>query len=338
MTTRLDLSTGEGGARLPLDRHPVLATSDLDECREVMKSIWRGGRAWLRRKRDRYQARVHAVGLDSVGLSYGTNTPGLVVDLGPPESFFLVSLPLAGHSRHFLNKRGLEGHPGVAILHSPTEHCVLETVTDVETIHLRLDRLAVEQELVRMLGHPVCDPLEFEPIWQLADGAGRTLKRLVWFLIEELDDLEDPNRTAPLAVHQATRSLLTLLLEGQPHNFTIRLNARTQTAGPSAVRLVQEYIDANLQEPLSVGQLAALVGLSVRGLQLQFQRQAGCSPMAFVRRRRLEAAHRELAAGGPAGSVTEVAYRWGFGHLSHFAGAYRSLFGESPSETRHRQS
>jgi AraC family ethanolamine operon transcriptional activator len=36
-------------------------------------------------------------------------------------------------------------------------------------------------------------------------------------------------------------------------------------------------------------------------------------------------------------TVTEVAFRWGFWHLSRFAREYRSMFGESPSETLRRR-
>jgi AraC family ethanolamine operon transcriptional activator len=31
--------------------------------------------------------------------------------------------------------------------------------------------------------------------------------------------------------------------------------------------------------------------------------------------------------------VKESALQWGFWHLGHFAGSYRDIFGESPSET-----
>ncbi|MCC7422651.1 MAG: helix-turn-helix domain-containing protein [Planctomycetaceae bacterium] len=35
--------------------------------------------------------------------------------------------------------------------------------------------------------------------------------------------------------------------------------------------------------------------------------------------------------------MASVALRWGFWHLGEFAGAYRTLFGESPVETLHRR-
>lgn len=35
--------------------------------------------------------------------------------------------------------------------------------------------------------------------------------------------------------------------------------------------------------------------------------------------------------------MTQVAYRWGFNHLSRFAADYRRLFGEVPSQTLRRR-
>jgi transcriptional regulator GlxA family with amidase domain len=56
--------------------------------------------------------------------------------------------------------------------------------------------------------------------------------------------------------------------------------------------------------------------------------------MTYLRRLRLHKARAELASHCPNTiTVTTVAGRWGFLHLSRFAEQYRQLFGESPSET-----
>ncbi len=64
------------------------------------------------------------------------------------------------------------------------------------------------------------------------------------------------------------------------------------------------------------------------------------SPMSFVRERRLERVHEELADALPSDgvTVTQVAERWGgFHHLGSFAVEYRKRWGgEAPSETLRR--
>ena len=58
------------------------------------------------------------------------------------------------------------------------------------------------------------------------------------------------------------------------------------------------------------------------------------SPIQFLRRYRMNGAHRELRAADPdATTVTRIASGWGFREVGRFAGDYRRMFGEQPSET-----
>jgi len=85
--------------------------------------------------------------------------------------------------------------------------------------------------------------------------------------------------------------------------------------------------------------LAGLAGVSVRGLQQGFRDYLGITPLEYLREVRLARARDDLLAADPEAdvSVTEVAYRWGFGHLARFAGYYRHRYGELPSETLRRR-
>ena len=104
-----------------------------------------------------------------------------------------------------------------------------------------------------------------------------------------------------------------------------------------AGRSVRRAIDAIQAEPgraYTVTTLAEIAGVSRRSLQQAFQQYVGVAPMAYLRQVRLARVHDELRAAAPAEvSVTDVAYRHGFVHLGRFAGAYRSRYGRSPSET-----
>ena len=85
------------------------------------------------------------------------------------------------------------------------------------------------------------------------------------------------------------------------------------------------------------GDDCAAVGIDVRTLSRVFQRRYGMGPMQFARARRLDAVNRTLLALDPSeATVTNVATRFGFFHLSRFAGDYRRAFHESPSETLNR--
>jgi AraC family ethanolamine operon transcriptional activator len=104
------------------------------------------------------------------------------------------------------------------------------------------------------------------------------------------------------------------------------------------LRLADEYVRHRDDEPILVGELAQACDVPRRTLTRAFHRFVGMGPGAYLRRRRLSAARRELRTAAPGSvTITDVAFRFGFWHLSRFAVEYRSMFGESPSQTLHRR-
>lgn len=112
--------------------------------------------------------------------------------------------------------------------------------------------------------------------------------------------------------------------------------AQTSPRVALGVRRAEALIAAEPDAPYTADDLARAVGMSTRSLSRGFQRLRGYSPMAAVRRARLERVRLDLAAAAPGGSVTDAAMRWGFLHLGRFSRLYASYFGELPSATRRR--
>jgi transcriptional regulator GlxA family with amidase domain len=99
---------------------------------------------------------------------------------------------------------------------------------------------------------------------------------------------------------------------------------------------VEDWIEAHLTQPITLGRLCEVAGVGERALCKVFESRRGMPPMRFVTERRLAAAHARLVTVGEARDVTEVASELGFTHLGRFAIVYREVFGESPSETLRR--
>jgi len=106
---------------------------------------------------------------------------------------------------------------------------------------------------------------------------------------------------------------------------------------PATLRRAIAFIEANADRDVGIEEIAAAARVSRRAVQQAFRRHLDTTPTAFLRRVRLDAAHRELQAAEPGMlTVTEVAYHWGFCSPSRFTKRYRAAFGATPSETLRR--
>lgn len=107
---------------------------------------------------------------------------------------------------------------------------------------------------------------------------------------------------------------------------------RGEALSPGMLSRIVEHIDRQLAEPLTVGDLARLAGLSRSHFSRAFQLMTGDSPRRFVLKRRLCRA-RDLISGGVA-SLAEIAARTGFSSHAHLTTAFRKELGTTPSRYR----
>lgn len=93
-------------------------------------------------------------------------------------------------------------------------------------------------------------------------------------------------------------------------------------------------ITRNLRQPLAIPELARRVGVSQRTLNSAFQESFSVPPTTYLRRVRLNQVRRELQRSSTESTtITEIGSNWGFTELGRMAVEYRTMFGESPSET-----
>lgn len=111
-------------------------------------------------------------------------------------------------------------------------------------------------------------------------------------------------------------------------------NERVQALqiGRRARGFVDDRLDADALP--SVVDICTELGVSERTLRYAFREYVGLSPVAYLRACRLNRVRAVLAASDPQETkITQVAMRFGFLHLGRFAGDYKQMFGEMPSET-----
>lgn len=195
----------------------------------------------------------------------------------------------------------------------------------------RLDQDLLDQVATPELGESV-RLLDHRPV---SAAAGQRLRHA----IDHLDQyvLADPAAMAsPLIVATASRYLAACVLATFPNSGLSEVTAADRTgAGSMVVRRAVAYIETYAGMNISPADIAAAAHITVRGLQYAFRRHLDTTPMAYVRRVRLDRAHRDLVAADPTrgDTVTAIATRWGFLHQGRFVANYRRRYGRTPGQT-----
>jgi transcriptional regulator GlxA family with amidase domain len=91
-------------------------------------------------------------------------------------------------------------------------------------------------------------------------------------------------------------------------------------------------MESNIEEPLALDEIAALVGVSRRQIERLFKRYVGEVPTKYYLDMRLRRARTLLLQ--TAMSIMDIAVACGFQSPPHFSKCYRNLFGHTPSAER----
>jgi AraC-like DNA-binding protein len=140
----------------------------------------------------------------------------------------------------------------------------------------------------------------------------------------------------PLVKGPVARMLAAAVLAAFPSTVVTEPTSQDRwDAHPRTLRRAIAFIDGAAYRDITVAEIAAASNVTIRALQHAFRRHLGVTPTGYVRRVRLQQAHRELLSADPATgvTVTDIAARWGFFHPGRFAQYYRDTYGHPPSRT-----
>ncbi|MFI7119438.1 AraC family transcriptional regulator [Amycolatopsis sp. NPDC049868] len=276
--------------------------------------------------------RLHRQGLALYELGWGVPVE---VAAGELPDFYNIHIPLAGEGTVWVAGREVAASCSVA---GPGMTLGMSLSARADTLILCLPQVAVDKAVAARTGEPPAAAVRFAPA--LGDGdpevaawlkAARVFAR---FAASPLADL------SPLAAAHFEQFLVHGLVDLQPHDHFAALPAYAHPALPRAVRRAMAYCEEHAGEPVSVADMATAARVSPRTLQARFRNDFGTTPVAYLRRVRLDRVHQDLlriADGSASGTVSEVATRWGFTHLGRFAAYYRDAYGQVPSRTAERR-
>jgi AraC-like DNA-binding protein len=275
--------------------------------------------------------------LNACLLGYGAEVT-VSADAAVIDDAYAVHIPRGGALEMSARHADLVVDSSSALITGPAADAHLTWHADDadELFVLKFDQHFLEIEIARILGRDMRTPIAFENSFSLQSGPGSS-----WYLLARTvaEALKSPDDLVwnPLVSAQLSSTIMTGFLLATDNRLRDELDARPQPAHPALIRRAVAIIDERADEPLTVSGIAAEVGSSVRALQAGFQKHLGTTPGRQIARVRMDRVHYELVTENPAtASVSEIASRWGFAHLSRFASAYRGTYGILPSETLRR--
>lgn len=100
------------------------------------------------------------------------------------------------------------------------------------------------------------------------------------------------------------------------------------------VKKAQEFIENNIQERLTVEQLAEMFSMGRRSLERRFKKATNNTIVEYIQRVKIEAAKKSFETSSK--NVTEVMYDVGYNDNKSFRTTFRKIAGLSPVEYRNR--
>lgn len=226
-------------------------------------------------------------------------------------------------------------------------HLCLKAGIEVETDGVMTDVpegavfLSAPRRSIRLRWQEGCEQLILRVPYAAAGIEGRRLQRsgvlmpraLTPLLVSQLNTLMTLSRQGPGTEDWAAHAQTGLARFAALHLFPDSGVGAIATPDADTRDRLIGFIEAHLARPIQLLDLARAAGLGRSQLNALTQSAFGCSPMALLRRLRLQAAHRDLEA-RPDQNLTQLALRYGFDHQGRFSQYYRDAFGSAPRQMR----
>lgn len=307
--------------------HPDLVSSgDFDEIVELARAASHDLDARLERTPETLRLDVWRRQLGAVSIGCTALDCNAPLDVSaPPLDHYHLQVPVRGSS--MIACQGSSIHTGArrcALMLSPGMAAAWKTTAGFAEVQVNVEANRLHHHLEMMMGTSVNEHVSFHPEVNLQTRDGASLTSLLHYMIDESCAA---NSDAELG------SLEPLILEAIllqcPHSHS-KYVAGSDAHFALAHRATQ-VLHANPE--CAIDELAFMVRVSTRTLQVAFRRALACSPGGFAKARRLDAARDDLLTASAHDSVTGIALRHGHGHLGRFSAAYMARFGELPSST-----
>ena len=279
--------------------------------------------------RGEFYGKIIAIHTRRLQLSLSTRAPGIFIRGAAPMGTTMISFPLSPHQFLYYRGQAMEESQAMTLKHDEE----IELQTSARSVLLTVAVCAdfFERSSVAVTGKPFDGLRHQERLLMNPDEYGRRTGHLVSLLYQlhraqyRLEAWEEE-----LVEKEVVETILTGVRS--PGTVNKKVPERINFAGKA-----ENYIQENLKNPPSIGELSRIVGISERSLHRSFKERFGVSPKAYVQIMRLNGVRGDLLGRTGGKSVSDTAMEWGFYHLGRFSRQYNRMFGELPSTTTRKR-
>jgi len=212
-------------------------------------------------------------------------------------------------------------------------------------LHVRRGAVTATVERLQLAGYARRRPEVDEPRIELTEHARQWIERIWEPLREEGGRLLATYSTRDLVVMSTFMVRAREVQERQVRRLRKWLELPSSPArkthlrgglSPAALRRVQLFVEASLDQTIHLTDLAGRAELSLHHFARAFKMSAGMTPRAFVEERRVERAKQLISESHH--SLADIAVECGFGTQSRLTTTFKRRTGFTPAEYRRGRS
>lgn len=320
---------------LPLSNHPLYEGQDVDETNQVLSRLFTEVAIGPLDLWSPFSARVNGLELPQSSPCYCEYGHGMHAASSQPLDFHAIQLIRSGNTRFDIDNQSVVGDTRSGVMLSADQQVKVHHSPANGVLSFIVKEAVVSDIISSWTGHTKISPIRFRFRLDTSDPRTASVLVLLQHFVAEIDRpggiLE-----APAAVASFEHALINFMLFGLNHNLSESLRAPPKIAGTEQVRRVEDYIEANAEDPIDMNTLARITGVSTSAIFRAFRKHRDYTPMRFLLDVRMRLVRQYLLQAAPTSSVTGIAMGCGFIHLGRFAAEYRLRFDESPSQTLKR--
>ena len=259
---------------------------------------------------------------------------GVILTAQPFENDFLLEVPFNGQLEIGYQKKLIPFSYNSSYLMTSNETLLYKYRKNSGHISIRIPQNLLQSYALKLINYNSDQPFKIKSRALLTTKESLAVKNYLVFIAHQLNTAGGNIFQSPLIATEIQNTIFSMLISISDNNYILLENQKGEICLPRYVRVATDYIHAHLREPISLADLTITTGVHACTLTNGFRNHYNISPLAYVKRKRLEAARSELLDAEPkTTSVTDIATKWGLSHLGRFAQYYRNYCGELPSET-----